>query len=546
MQGNRLGDGDRAEDGATGADAGSLLCSGQFLSISKLLLWSVANYPDAVALEFEDGLSLSRRDLLSLSCEFAGRLGLLAGPGEPIAIAMENRAEFLVAVLGAIWNGSVVVPMNPAASDYERRYVLSDSEPVVLVTDAPSGSQILAIARESHSVRAVVRCFGEEPNGLLRVDHRGLSSSPSPHQARVDECFGIWYTSGSTGLPKGCMVSHEWALRITRIAMELHPVGPEDRIFVPLQFYYADVLLGLLRALACGGTLVAVRHFSVSRFWEAINRRNVSVLSTIASMPNWLLKQEPNPLEREHSVRFAVHAAIPRAQHRELEERFGFPWYENYGMMEAGIIARVPQQLGPELVGSGSVGPAAPGVSVRIVDEDSDPLRPGVLTAGEIQVRAPGMFLGYVNDRARFGEMMDGDWLRTGDIGRIDHDGNLYVTGRKKEVIRRSGQNVSAAEVEAVIRAHPDVRDVAVVGTPDAEREEEISAYVLLTPRGSMEEARRLVELARFCGDHLSGYKVPRYWEAVADFEYTASMRVRKDALRRAGHSEAVWDAKSD
>jgi len=194
------------------------------------------------------------------------------------------------------------------------------------------------------------------------------------------------------------------------------------------------------------------------------------------------------------------------------------------------------------MTGSGSIGIPAPEVDVRIVDDSGADVPAGM--TGELLVRGPGMFRGYLNRPEATEEALRGGWLRTGDLGREDERGFLYFAGRKKDVIRRSGQNLSAAEVEDALRAHPMIIDAAVIPVPDRERGEEVKAYVLLAGDAAPGDlpGGKIVE---FCAARLAWYKVPRYIEyRAADFPRTPSMRVRKEVLKaeRADLTEGCWD----
>ncbi len=510
-------------------------------TIIDLLRAASEEYPDKPGLIFEDGLTVTRHDLRDLVERFAGTICGAAVRGERVAIIMDNRAEFLVAYLAVVANGAAVVPVNPASGSADSLHVLRSSRAALAIVDA-AGQALIADRREElPDLRAVITVAGGEPAGLpmdrARVDLAAVDCRP-------DDIIAVAYTSGTTGLPKGCMIDHVYALHVTDVALRIHRYGPDDRIFYPVKFFYMDALLALLRALQCGGAFVAARKFSVSRFWNVIRTHRVTILSSIASMPVWLLKEAPSRCDRDHGVRFAIQAHIPPEMHEDLDRRWGFPWLENYGMMEAGLIARVPVELAAELRGSGSAGPPAPGMSVQIVDDDYRPEPAGAV--GEIIVRAPGMFRGYLDRPGATAEIMRDGWLCTGDLGRLDQRGFVYVVGRKKDVIRRSGENVSASEVEDILRSHPRILDAAVVGVPDRDRGEEVKAYIQLLSEPSQGDVSPR-EIVEFCAAHLAPHKVPRYIEYVSEFPRTPSMRVRKEILRGRGDLVGdAWDREAD
>ena len=505
-------------------------------TVVDLLRDSCDQWPDRPLLTLEDGPTVLRRDMRELVEGFAGSLTGLVSAGERVAIVMQNRAEFLIAFLAVVAARGVVVPVNPESGSTDALHILRSSGAVVAIVDE-SGSAHVADRDALPDLREVVRVSGEEPLGLptarSRLDLADTGCQP-------EDILAVTFTSGTTGLPKGCMIDHLWALRVTDVALRIHPYGPEDRIFYPVKFFYMDAPLALLRALRCGGSYVAARRFSVSRFWPMVRRHQVTILSTIASMPAWLLKEQPSSNDRDHSVRFAIQAQIAAELHVEMDARWGFPWLENYGMTEAGLIARVPLELADELRGTGSAGPPAPEVEVRIVDGGLVDVPAG--RTGEILVRQPGMFRGYLGLPDATADLMERDWIRTGDLGRVDEHGYISVVGRIKDMIRRSGENVSAAEVEAILSLHPQILESAVIGVADSDHGEELKAYVRLAAGVDSDEITP-EEFVRFCSEKLAPHKVPRYFEYVSDFARTPSMRIRKELLKASVDQRATaWD----
>lgn len=497
-------------------------------TVIELLLADSERATQTPVLIFEDGLEITRSQLRELVEGFAGYLRQRIHPGAVVAIMMENRAEFLIACLSTIAARAAFVPVDPAAGRVDGTNVLSAARATLAIVDERGRAAIESWRAGLPDLREIVVLHGAEP--------RGLPHSSSRFDLRTAECeptdtIAIAFTSGTTGLPKGCMVDHEWAMRTTDAALRIHAYGPGDRIFYPVKFVYLDGLNALLRAMRCGGAYVAARRFSVSRYWDVVRTHRVTILSTIASMPVWLLKAPPDPRDRRHTVRFAIQAHIPRELHHELDRRWGFPWLENYGMMEAGLISRVPVELADELRGSGSAGPPAPDRTVAILDHEGRPAPAGEV--GEIAVRGPGMFRGYLDRPDATAVLMRGGWLHSGDLGRVDERGFVYVVGRLKDVVRRSGENVSPEEVEGVLRSHPAVSDAAVIGVPDAERGQELKAFVELVDRDA---ALPTDDLIAFCRERLSRHKVPRYFESVRTLPRSTSMRVQKNVLRE-GHA---------
>jgi crotonobetaine/carnitine-CoA ligase len=282
-----------------------------------------------------------------------------------------------------------------------------------------------------------------------------------------------------------------------------------------------------------------MRRFSVSRFWDVVRANRVTQLFAVASIPALLMKAPPDPRDRDHGVRFALQIGVPAALHAALDERWGFPWLEGYGLTETGLVVAMPPGEEAAMVGSGSIGRPCPEVDLRLVGEDGAAVASG--EAGEIAVRAPGMMRGYLGRPRESAKTVRDGWLHTGDLARADERGHLYFLGRRKDMIRRSGENVSAAEIEDVIRSHPAVLEVAVVPVFDELRGEEIKAHVAPVPDAALSPE----DIVAHCEGRLARHKVPRYIELRHEpFPRTPSMRVRKRELIAADEEPtgSAWD----
>ncbi len=505
------------------------------------LLRDVDRHPNQPLLFFEEGLVVRRNEFLELCERFAGYLKGRVRPGDRVGVALGNRAEYFIALFAIVANRGIVVSINPQAKEHDAGHVLADSAPVALVVEPDNRDLFARIAKSVPSVREIVSVDGPEPRGLLPAGPHGPRLDFASADCRRDDITTVFYTSGTTGPPKGCMVDHEWWLRIVDVDLRMNPVGRE-RGFCSVPFFYADPAIYLMMKLQIGGALVPMRRFSVSRYWDVIHRFEVTKVHAIASIPVLLVKAPPHPLERAHRVHHATCAAVPANLHRQLVDRFGFPWLDNYGATESGMMCRVPWHVRDEMVGSGSLGVPNPEVELRVVDDDGRDVRGG--DPGEAVIRAPGMFRGYFNRPDATAEVLRSGWYHTGDVVRQDARGFVYFLGRKKDIVRRSGENIAAAEVEAVLRLLPQVKDSAVIPVPDEIRGEEVKAYVLLvdglTPADLPPE-----EIVRHCEQRLAGFKVPRYIEyRTGDFPRTPSMKVQKQDLKaeKSDHTRDAWD----
>jgi carnitine-CoA ligase len=522
-------------------DAGEPWSAAPQQTVIELVDEVCRRWPGAPAMIFEDGVTVTYGQLLAATERLAGYLAGRIQPGEAVAVILRNRAEFMISWLAVVANRGVLVSVNPDDKVLDAGHILRDSASVIVILAEEHEPLIQELRPSLPALREVITVRGSEPDGLSAY------AGPAPLRLAEARCArgditNIYYTSGTTGLPKGCRVDHEWWLRTVDVLLRRVPQTPSDRVLCCLQFFYSDPGHLLLECMATGGALVVMRHFSVSRFWDVVRDHQVTLMLSFSSIPLFLLKADPDPRDRESRVRLARHVAMPPDLHREVTERWGFPWIDGYGITEGNIVTCMPLEYADEMTGSGSIGIPAPEVDVRLVDDEGADVPPGA--TGEFLIRGPGMFRDYLNRPEATEEAMAGGWLHTGDLGREDERGFLYFVGRKKDIIRRSGQNLTASEVEDALRAHPMIVDAAVIPVPDRERGEEVKAYVLLAD-GRAPGDLPPQDIVAFCADHLAWYKVPRYIEyRQADFPRTPSMRVRKEVLKaeRPDLIDGCWD----
>jgi crotonobetaine/carnitine-CoA ligase len=494
--------------------------------------------PQLAVLIFDDGLSVTRERLWSEIRSFAGYLEERTEAGQRVAIMLENRTEFMIAWLACVASRTVLVSMNPTAQLHDAKHILQDADVRIAITDAEHSSLFEDLRPECPSLGEVIIVEGDEPGGLSQ--YRGTWSGHRDSSAGQD-LTNVYYTSGTTGPPKGCTIDHEYWLHFTELVIDLYSIGPNDRMLCCLQFFYNDPPWQLLMSLKARTSLVVMRRFSVSRYWNVVRANEVTVLFGIASTALLLLKAPVSDLDHSHKVRLAVQVGIPAPLHQELVDRWNVPWVEGYGLTETGLVVAMPVELADEMIGSGSIGLPCRGVDLKIVDSDGRDVPPGVI--GEMVLRAPGLMRGYLNRPEANEEAFRGGWFHTGDLGKSDENGFLYFQGRNKDIVRRNGENIAAAEVENVLRGHPKVIEAAVIAVPDDLRGEEVKVFVLVEL--SSEQGRVTGEdLIEFCTTRLARYKIPRFVEfRTDDFARTPSMRVKKQELSREVDDVAmVWD----
>jgi oxalate---CoA ligase len=462
---------------------------------------------------------VSYRDLAEqierLSARFRGA-GLK--PGDPVAMVLPNGLEFLVVFLALTRARLVAAPLNPADKPDEVRFFIEDAQARAVIAEGANIAVKEAVAGLSL------------PIWQPRVDSRGRVELPelptmplgSIEVPDPDDVALFAYTSGTTGRPKCVPLTHANVIWSSRNIATHYALTSADRSLVVLPLFHGHGLIGVtLSALASGGSVVVPPRFSASEFWKLFRDHHVTWYSAVPTIHQILLERADSDGASHSGLRFIRSCSAPLAPTTltKLEERFGAPVLEAYGMTEASHqVATNP--LPPLPHKPGTVGLSA---EVSIIDENGRHL--GANTAGEVVVRGPNVMRGYRNDpEANAAAFIDG-WFRTGDIGAIDNDSYLALTGRIKELINRGGEKISPEEVEAVLLEHPAVAEAAVFGVPDLKYGEDVAAAVVL--RSAATER----ELQVFCRAHLADFKVPKVIHLVLAISKNAMGKVQRHAL---------------
>ncbi|WP_344073135.1 AMP-binding protein [Prauserella alba] len=444
------------------------------------------------------------------------------GEGDRVAIMLPNVVQWPVVWLSVLKAGAVVVPINSSYQQADLTFVLKDSGVRVVFADRERG-RLLNDAVAAQSDLAEVRIVDVADDGTARFP----ATAPT-RTIDAETLANLQYTSGTTGFPKACMLTHDYWVRIGWVASAAAGLGPDDVLLTAQPFSYMDPQWNTALALTVGAPLVVLPRFSASGFFADVRRHRATFFYVLGSMPTLLFKQPPSPADRDNDVRVVFCSGIPKQLHLQLEERWGAPWREIYGMTESGVDL-FSSFDDADAVGSGSVGLPIPTKQVRVVDPDGADLPDG--EPGELIVTGKPMMNGYWNrpeDTAR--TVRDG-WLHTGDVVIRRPDGGVRLVGRIKDMVRRGGENIASAEVESVLERDDAVIDAAVVAEPDETLGEEVKAFVQLADGIAADRttAELIVERA---GSQLARFKVPRYVTFVDSFPRTPSERISKPALK--------------
>ncbi|MFB9688118.1 ATP-dependent acyl-CoA ligase [Amycolatopsis plumensis] len=446
------------------------------------------------------------------------------GQGDRVAVMLRNQPEFPLIWLALAKIGAQLVPVNTNYQEFDGAHVLRHS-----------GAKLAVAAPEFTALLGRIGLTEVITPDELRTDAEPPEFTPVPELP-----VNIQYTSGTTGAPKGCVLPNRyWTTLAVSLATDFPAVGEDDVILTAQPFHYIDPQWNVALGLAGGATLVVLDRFHPSTFWAKVREHGVTWFYCLGLMPTLLLRQEPSEADREHRVRAICASAIPHDLHAELEARWGVPWYEAFGMTETGGDIRMTAADHDETVGTGCIGRPSRDREVLIAGDDGKPVPRG--ETGQLLIRGIGLMHGYHDDPDATAKAFENGWFHTGDLARMDAEGRVYYVGRTKDMIRRSGENVSADEVERALLLHPAVRLAAVVAVPDELRGEEIKAYVVCD--GDRPDP---AELAAFCAGKLAYFKVPRFWAFADSLPMTPSERVAKGELRKVADPRAgSWDAKA-
>jgi acyl-CoA synthetase (AMP-forming)/AMP-acid ligase II len=415
------------------------------------------------------------------------------GRGHRVALQLENRPEFPLHFLALNSLGVSVVPLNPDYRAAELEYVLAHSESSALV------------------------------NG------QNLDDLPNPGKAgNASEC-ALLYTSGTTGKPKGCLLSDFYFLNVGQRYLDEGGLCTvrhgEERLITPLPFFHMNALaVSTTAMILSAGCVVQLDRFHPKTWWRDVAASRATIVHYLGVMPAILLSLEEDSHEKNHCVRFGYGANANPKDHAAFEARFGFPLIEAWAMTETGGGALVAASREPRHVGTRCIGVPPAGMEIRISEVQELLVRQG----GADPRR--GFFSGYLKDEKATEEAWRDGWFHTGDSVRRGPDGALHFVDRLKNIIRRAGENIAALEVEAALAGHPAIAQVAVIAVPDPLRDEEVMACVVLSQK-VLSSKETAISIQDWCLERLSYFKAPGHVAFLDALPTTATNKVQKAKL---------------
>ncbi|MGH9185751.1 MAG: AMP-binding protein [Acidimicrobiales bacterium] len=476
-----------------------------------------------------------------------GLAALGVGPADTVASILGNNVDAVTAWFAINKIGAVSVPVNTAYKGEFLRHQLADSGAAVVLAEPDYVERVAAVADELPLLRVVVH-EGQRPDvergglELLSLDDAmGQDETSPPDPNRPGDLTCLIYTAGTTGPSKGCMISHNYACNLARIGLQGNDRTKDEVLWTPLPLFHLNATAtSVLTTAMLGGTVAIYPRFSVSGFWPDIQRSGARIASLLGAMIP-LLAQAPDTEESLAcfgQLRHVSGAPFPAELQATWKERFGIETAgaNVYGISEAAPITSLPYGTGCP---PGSSGRRNDSFDVRIVDDQDRDVSTGEV--GEVIVRPlkpHAMFEGYWRQPAETLRIMRNLWLHTGDLGRFDEGGFFWFVDRKKDYLRRRGENISSFEMETAFLRHPDVSEVAVHAVFSDLTEDDVKVTAVLEPGSTLREE----DLCRWAIDHVPYFAIPRLVEFRGELPKNPVGRVLKYQLRDEGVTEATWD----
>lgn len=472
--------------------------------------------------EISYGTALAEINVLADAMDSAGYVA-----GMRVALLLENRPVFFINWLALNRIGASVVPINPDLRAAELEYLIGHSEPVLIVAIAERHAELKTAAQTAGVELAVIIPTTDLPPPPVNAALARAQTGEACEAA-------VLYTSGTTGKPKGCILSNAYFLLAGRWYAQVGGIAKlqndGERMITPLPIFHMNAMAySFMAMVAVGGCLTVLDRFHPRSWWADVKAANATCLHYLGVMPTMLMGFDVTAADSTHSVRFGFGAGVDPKLQVAFEERFGFPLVEAWAMTETGAGAVIAASTQDRLIAQASIGKPETSVECKLVDDEGNST-----SQGELLVRRAGenprygFFSEYYKDLKATNEAWADNWFHTGDIVRKDAEGNYFFVDRKKNVIRRSGENISAVEVESILMRHPDVLVAGVAAVPDKMRGDEVFACLkVVDPSADKAKA-----ITAWCLEQMAYYKAPGYIAFVEQLPLTATQKIQRAALK--------------
>ncbi len=502
-------------------------------SLRSVLASRASAAPEREFLVFE-GRALTYRDT-AREVDRAAAMYAARGvkPGDRVGVMSQNHPSTVITLLALARLGAIMAPVNPDYGVEEARYVLSHAQVSgVLSSPAALATVTAATAGISPAPWRMLNEAGAAGLPVFADELARLATEPPPEAGAADATCVFIYTSGTTGFPKGVMHSQRSVVLTGEGFVERMYLQPTDRLLCILPMFHINALFySLAGALAAGATLVLAPRFSASTFWKTVADTGATEVNTIAAVSTILMSRPRSEFVPGHRLQKIYGAPFTAEVYRVFQDEFGVPTLiEGYGMSEVPGVLNNPF-LGPHRVGAMGKPSRHPDHSLafaemKVVDDAGRDVPDGA--TGELAVRTPIVMQGYYRDPEQTAAAFRDGWFLTGDLGYRDAEGYFWFVARKKDIIRKRGENISGAELDRVIGGHPGVLEAAAIPVPSELGEDDILVAVVARPGASVTAA----EVAAWCRERLAPIKVPRYVAFVEALPKTPTHRVEKYKLR--------------
>jgi crotonobetaine/carnitine-CoA ligase len=515
-------------------------------TFSNVLDTRCAETPDKVFLQFDaDVLTFAdcRRRVRSAANQL---LALGVEPGDTVALLTVNCAEWVCTWLACVEIGAISMPINTMFRGEFLRHQLSDARASVMLLDAQFARQVAEVIDEVPSLKTLmirhIEALDTVFPSVTVVDATMLAEGDTETiqgggPLQWNDVAFLFYTSGTTGPSKGALLTQQYLCVAAHALAQSYGMSADDVMYAAVPLFHLGGAYGVVAgSLISGRTAVLDSSFSVSNWGGRVREVGASIFLGVGPMIAMLMSVPADPGDRDLPIRLIVGSPVPPALHAKVEERFNCTVVQCFGQTEAIPVAlsSIDAPSAP-----GAAGRVSPLHEVRILSDEDLEVAPGHV--GEIAIRprfVHVMFEGYLNRPETTLEQLRNLWFHTGDMGRIDENGDLWWVDRKKDSIRRRGENISSFEVEQIVLTHPNVLECAVIGVPSEVGEEDIKVCVIVRPGEQIAPG----DLIRFCADLLPAFALPRYVDTLEGLPKNVLGRVQKHVLRAAGSTDGTWD----
>jgi len=520
-------------------------------TIGRILADKAQRQPDKAWLLWQDE-RYTYADLEATTNRYANGFAALGiGKGAHVAVLLGNGPAFFWAVWGLGKLGAVAVPVNTAAKGEMLRYFVDQSDSTWVVVDDESAQRVAAIADALPQVRGFLYHGPKAPEAcgivaraapVLALGELARASDlrPPVDAVRHDDLHLIMYTSGTTGPSKGVMSPHAQGHGVGWSLAKFYGYRPDDVLYTCLPLFHGNALwYSAYAALWADAALAVAPRFSATQFWDDIRRYGATQFNTLGAMTNILWKLPPSPADHDHRLRQCMTVPVPKEIYAELQQRYHVRITSVFAMTEnCAVVLFTPDDPPAK---AGSAGRTRGYTEIRIVDDEGRDCAAG--ETGEIAMRAtePGMMMkGYYKMPEATAQQFRDGWFQTGDRGYVDADGYLFFVDRKKEAIRRRGENISAYEVELILSRHPKVLEAAAIPVSSELTEDDVMVYVVRKAGETLTEK----EVVEFCNEHMAYFMVPRFVAFIDALPKTPSEKIEKYKLKREAEARRadLWD----